>query len=77
VALDDAAGAKPSPWAFLAENHVTGIKRSNGTQTPKNGSIDSAEAPRKGQSRKRGVVLLIFNDFIPLNIEMVNFEDIF
>ena len=30
--LDNAAGAKPNPRAFLAENHVTGIKRTNGTQ---------------------------------------------
>jgi hypothetical protein len=26
AALDAAAGAKPNPRAFLAENHVTGIK---------------------------------------------------
>jgi hypothetical protein len=37
----------------LAENHVTGIKRTNGTQTHKNGLIDSAEAPPK-RTRRRG-----------------------
>ena len=29
--LDAATGAKPAPLAFLAENYVTGIKRTNGT----------------------------------------------
>jgi hypothetical protein len=35
AALDAAAGAKPNPRAFLAENHVTGIVRTHGTQTKK------------------------------------------
>jgi hypothetical protein len=38
----------------LAENHVTGIKRTSGTQTQKNGLIDSAESSRKGQARRHG-----------------------
>jgi hypothetical protein len=33
--VDAAAGAKPNPRANLAENHVTGMKRTNGTQTKK------------------------------------------
>jgi hypothetical protein len=46
VALGAASGAKLNPRAFLAENHVTGIKRTIGTQTIKKvGLIDSAEAP--------------------------------
>jgi hypothetical protein len=53
--LDDAAGAKPNPRAFLAENHVTGIKRTNGTQTQKkNVLIDSAESPQKKKARRSG-----------------------
>ena len=35
AALGAATGAKLNPRAFLAENHVTGIKRTNGTQTQK------------------------------------------
>jgi hypothetical protein len=37
AALDAAAGAIPNSRAFLAKNHVTGIKRTNGTQTNKMG----------------------------------------
>jgi hypothetical protein len=54
AALDAATGAKPNPRAFLAENHVTGMQLTNGTQTKKKRVIKSAEAPRKGQARRRG-----------------------
>jgi hypothetical protein len=73
--LDAATGAKPNPRALLAENNVTGIKRTNGTQSKKIELIGSVEALRKGQARQGGP-LGIHRKKISLKDENGRFLDI-
>jgi hypothetical protein len=61
AALDAATGTKPNPRAFLAENHVTGIRRTNGTQTKKNALSTLLKPPEK--DKQDGVVFLRFTGF--------------
>jgi hypothetical protein len=51
------------PPGVLAENHVTGIRRTNGTQTKKK-FIGSAEPSRKGQARRRGLLRIQRNKIV-------------
>ena len=65
--------AKSNPRAFLAENHVTGIKRTNGTQTPQKMGLSTLLKPPE-KDKLDGMVLLGFAEKkSPLKIEMVNF----